>query len=223
MGWKTNTLVAFAELDRPLAEGRANDASKAAEIAAAIDRGLIPVGDSTYEIGGYSGDDHTFVGAYSDAILIGGYDPVDGCFDGETPPIVATLRGFLPGARVLALGLHSVVDWFAYAWFIDGELQRVSQGCGGDGEMIRDDGAPLPEEEALLARSARNEAGERVWIEEQDGEREEIAQWSMGEEFAFEVARLAFGARLDEFDHDRLPMTEFRPPRKVPWRWFKGP
>lgn len=221
MGWKTSIIIASQQAQPNLAKGVVHDAEFADRIAAALPGDYTYVGHSTFEQGAYPYNGNLYVGAYDRSLIIGHMDLAGSCFNGDVPPVVSAIESFLPGATVLALELHSVVNLYGYALFETQVLVRGRAGSADDGVFL-DIGEPLLEEQPLFARSVFNDDGEQVWPEEFDGVVEEMDHSCMGEEFVFEVSRRFLGERFDCFDHDRLPMSEYKTRSRSLWRRLLG-
>lgn len=215
MGWKLACLVASTVEYPGLAEGLSHACEMADWLVAALPQRYTPVGPATFEDGAYPSNGNLYVGAYGDCVLIGDLGFTEASFEGDIPAVVETLQTLLPGAWVMALELHSVVDLYGYALFQEGQIVRARAGCAAEG-VILDVGEPLVEELPLMAQAKINERGETVWPREVEGTPVELDHATMGEEFVFAVAQRAFGQPLDRFDHSRLLMSEYRPPHT----WF---
>lgn len=121
---------------------------------------------------------------------------------------------------MLAMVLHSVVNLFGYAIYQNGELIRVRAGSADDG-LIIEQGEPLPEEEALFAKSVLKD-GERIYRTEINGQLEEFTEDTFGEEFVFDLSQRFLGSRFDQFDPWDLKMEKFTPIKsRSIWSWFK--
>lgn len=221
MGWKTSIVIASQQEHAALARGVVHNADRAAQIAAALPGDYTFVGESTFEDGAYPQNGNLYLGAYDGSVVIGHMDLASSCFHGHVPPVVHALDALLPNSTILALELHSVVDLYGYALFENQELIRARAGSADYGIFL-DVGEPLMEERPLFAKSVVNEQGEQVWLEEYDGVVEEMDHSCMGEEFVFEISRRFLGERFDNFDHDKLPMSEYKAKSKSLWKRLLG-
>ena len=221
MGWKTSIVIASQTEQPSLAHNACHDADFANQVAAKHPGGFTFAGESTFEEGAYPRNGNLFIGAYDNALVIGHLEWPGACFKGGVPPLISEIDAILPRCTILALELHSVVNFYGYALFQNNALIRGRAGSADDGILL-DVGEPRPEEKPLFERSAINSDGERVWREEFDGVVEEMDHSSMGEEFVFEVSRRFLGERFDSFDHDELAMSEFRPTPKSFWQRMRG-
>lgn len=222
MGWKASFVVASQDAHPRLAEGPAHSPELADRFVATLAQKFQPVGPSTFETGGFPYEGNLHVGAYEGSLIVGDLSILPDYVGKTTPAIIERVNAFLPGAKTLALGLHSVVNYYNYALFDGLRLVRARGGSADEG-VVDDVGDPLPEEAPLLNRAVLNSDGEVMWNETFDGVVEEFDHSAMGEEFVFEVARRFFGERLDAFDHDILKMSEYRRERRWPWRLVLGP
>lgn len=105
----------------------------------------------------------------------------------------ARLLGLYPQGEVMALVLHSVVNLWGYSVYTQGRLLRTAAGASDDG-LFANEGAPLPEEQAVLQRCPIDRVDE-------EGE---------GEELVFDVAARMFGRRLDSVDDIQLRLAHYR-------------
>lgn len=117
-----------------------------------------------------------------------------------------------PNQEILVAGLHSVVNYAAYALFRNGKKIR-SFACTGDDGVVFDEGDRWIPEACVFDRSTINRDGTRVI---KDGE-DEIPIDCYGEELVFQLSQYFLGFRLDNgpdgfYD---LPMTLYSDGR--PW------
>ena len=98
-----------------------------------------------------------------------------------------------PQGQVMALVLHSVVNLWGYSIYTQGRLLRTAAGASDDG-LFANEGAPLPEEQAVLQRCPLDRVDE-------EGE---------GEELVFDVTTRMFGRRLDSIDDIELRLAHYR-------------
>lgn len=213
MGWKATCIFVNSREPGYLGTFPRHNAQFARELLAALPLPPHePEERSSFDVGMYPKPGQLIVGAYSGAAVIGHDRLTDSCFNGSVPPVVEALQNFFPEAPVLAIQLHSVVNLFGYAYFEHGKLIRTRIGSANDG-VFGEDGEPLPEEQALFAKSVvRN--GERVFQEEIDGQLKEFSEAAFGEEFVLEISRRFLGSRIDEFDAWGLEMEAFKPVRR---------
>jgi hypothetical protein len=87
-----------------------------------------------------------YVGAFSGLTLVCADFPASD-FPSEMPRSIIEV---IPASRVSMHAMHSVVDWFAYAVWIDGRLQR-SLSLSLDHGIIESEGTPRPFEEPYWA------------------------------------------------------------------------
>jgi len=118
------------------------------------------------------------------------------------------------------MGLHSVVNYYGYALFQGTTLLRVRAGSADDGVIV-DQGAWLPEEQQLFAKSIVRD-GERFFLQEIDGTVEEFDHSAYGEEFVFDLSRRFFGKRIDQMDTWEIEMESFAAAPKPLWKRLFG-
>jgi len=219
MGWKASCLFANNREEGYLGSLPGHDHQRARQLIEQLEIGEFRSVDmSTFERGIYPDSNQLYLGAYDGAAIIGSHKITDRCFSGEVPDEVKRLTSAIPGARILAITLHSVVNLFGYAYYENGTLVRLRAGSANDG-VFADYGEVLPEEERLFQQSViRN--GTRVFLEDTDGVQEELPEDAFGEEFVFELSRRFFDYRINE-RHDvwNLQMERLTPIE--PKSWFR--
>jgi hypothetical protein len=188
MGWKAFNLFATVREETYLTTFPAPQPAKARALLEKLGGSYEGQGETTLERGLYpKGDDELFVGAYDGAIVLGSTPLAEHVFDSEVPDVVKHIEGMMPGARILIVLLHSVVDLWGYAWFESGKLLRARAGNADEGVFL--------------------EFGEVLPLEENLREREPEID---GEAMVMELCRPFLGCRLDELDHWELRMELFR-------------
>ncbi|MBY0503249.1 MAG: hypothetical protein K2X03_05045 [Bryobacteraceae bacterium] len=188
MGWKVSC-VFVSERGGPLfADPLVNDPQQCERLASELGFARFRrVRESTFEGGVFPYRGELFIGAYPGGYFIGH----DSLWLGTPGPLFEKVTHRFSSSTVLALGLHSVTDFWAYALFEAGELKRVHVGAVDEGIMA-DYGLPLPEE----------------------------SEGSDGEELVFSIAARMTGCPLDQDGpHIELPMSVFTPPSFWRWRW----
>ena len=148
MGAKT-ALLAFAEGDiRPVLAGASRSARAAAESLVRQvhpDYAVEAIGDGTLDAT-YPPDDVTYAVALSGADLV-----VDRRLVLDYPSALpAHLQRLGAGRRIIMHGMHSVVDWLAFAIWEDGTLVR-SLSLSPDSGIMENIGDPLPFERPYWA------------------------------------------------------------------------
>lgn len=115
-----------------------------------------------------------------------------------------------PTSEICTLGLHSVVNFWGYSVVKNGEKIRLKAGDSDSGTIF-DLGEPFAEELELLAKSKKNDSGERIYIFD-DFPDEPQTEDQVGEEFVFELSKRYFGERLDYSDDlFELKLAKFIP------------
>ncbi len=155
----------------------------------------------------YPGDGELFVGAYADGVLVSHAGMAGLLVDnGDARPprgvradARRTLLELAPGGEVLAMVLHSVVDWWGFASYADGDLRRMAAGSADDGVFI-DTGTPLPEERPMLA-------GATLARLDEEGE---------GEELVLAVSARLFGRGIDALEEPVPMLSHYRRPPRGP-------
>lgn len=215
MGWKAEIIMASTEPNPDLANQRSHHRDGARQIVDALPGKFQYATESSFEEGVFPNPGDLFVGAYGSSLLIGSHQFAEQCF-GQEPEIVSVIQQILPGAEVLALRLHSVVNFYGYALFQHGQRVRVRAGSGDDGVLL-DEGEWLSEEHELFSHATQR-GGEWFWTESFGDEVEEMDHSCMGEEFVFELSRRFLGVRIDEIDGDQIPMSRFDGMSQSLWR-----
>jgi hypothetical protein len=204
MGWKAACILVNERETGYLGTLPQHDAPAARNLIEQL--GLGPyrsLGLTDFDSGVYPERGRLVIGAYDGAAIVAERDLVYGTVTGQTGLILARLLELFPAAEVLVLELHSVVNYFAYASYRQGRLQRAFAGSAEDGVMV-EMGAVQPEERDYFARSVVRD-GVRSF--ELDG-----ATWTVdqvGESLAFAMASRFLGEPLDEFACEDLIVEEF--------------
>jgi hypothetical protein len=191
MGWKASCLFASTRGEGFLGTFPNHDSQRAQETIKALGWGkLSSAGIASLEQGIYPEPDSVYIGAYDGAIVLGTEQIAADCLNDRVPPLVERLGTYLPGASMLALVLHSVVNLFGYAYYEQGKLVRVRAGSAEDG-IIVDKGEPMPEERPLFARSVVRD-GSRVYRQVINGHEEEFPEDAFGEGVTRQALRRPF-------------------------------
>jgi hypothetical protein len=188
MGWKAFNLIATTAGPDYLTTFPPPNPAKAREFLRLLGGTYKSRGAATFEDALYPRHDaDLYVGAYEQAIVLGSLPIAGEAFTGTVPRAVECAAEMLPGCRVLAVTLHSVVNLFGYAWFEDGRLLRARAGSADQGVFF-ERGPPLPIEQKLKA----------------------FDETIDGEELVMEICRPFLGCRIDEYDAWDLRMELFR-------------
>ncbi len=210
MGWKASCLLANARAPGFLGEFPQHDPKRCAPLLEATGlQGYQSAGSANFDQASSPWrKNELYLGAYDGAAVIGHSRLFEDCWDAGAPKVIESVSRLLPNSQILVIGLHSVVNFFGYAWYEDGLLQRVRAGAADEGVWI-DFGEPLPFEAPLFDLAVQRD-GQRFYLV--DGE--EYDEAAFGEEFVFEACRSFFGCRYDEFEMENLETERFQ---RKPW------
>jgi hypothetical protein len=159
-------------------------------------------------------DPGTFmIGAYEQAVFLADRDIIFECFDKRDNRYFQNCLSLYPKGKLLIFLLHSVTNYFGYAYYENGALVREFSGSSDDG-VVSDVGEPLAEEKACF-KSCQTRGDTKVFLVETEGKIEEYGADEYGEELAFQVAGIFFGQPLDRHldghnDHFELEMELFK-------------
>jgi hypothetical protein len=204
MGWKAACILVSERETGYLGTLPQHDSLAARDLIARL--GLGPyrsLGLTDFDHGIYPARGRLVIGAYDGAAIVAERDLVVGTVTGKTGLILARLLERFPAAELLVLELHSVVNYFAYASYRQGQLLRAYAGSADDGVLV-ELGQVQPEERDYFARSVVR-GGVRVF--ELDGATSTVDQ--VGESLAFAMASQFFGKPLDAFAGEDLIVEEF--------------
>jgi len=113
--------------------------------------------------------------------------------------------------------MHSVVDWFAYAIWTDGVLQRALS-LSPDSGVIEDIGSRLPFEEPYWA-------GEHPAVDPEEDESVypfPFHPLELGEAALLELFGYQLEGSVSHFDPEDIPLMRFKRSRSFWKRWFRG-
>jgi len=162
------------------------------------------------------------IGAFENGAFIADQDIIDQLEKGDDSYCKQALS-FFPGGGLLALGLHSVVNYSAFAYYKNGQLVR-SFACAADPGMIREEGEMLPEEIKQHEGSFERD-GTRLFPRKFDERTVEFTIDSIGDDLVFDLSARPLGLRFDRLDTEDIfdteifydnvkPQTPYRPPGK---------
>jgi hypothetical protein len=208
MGWKAACILVSEREPGYLGTLPEHDSHAARELIGQLDLGLRrSVGLTTFDPGLYPDDGHLVIGAYDGAAIVASQDLIFGAVTGENDRVLQRLLKLFPAAELLVIELLSVVNYFAYAYYRQGVLQRAYAGSAEDGVLV-ETGEVQPEEHDYFAHSTVRD-GERSF--ELDGESWTVDQ--VGDSLAFRMASRFLGMSLDAFTGEALTVEEFVQPR----------
>lgn len=170
----------------------------------------------------YPDEGKLFIGAYEKALYIADRDIIYACFEDRSKPYFQNALKLYPEGKLLIVVLHSVVNYFGYAYYEKGKLLREYSGSGDDG-VLSEIGELQPEEKPAFERSEIRD-GERIFFEEIHGETEEFDVSCYGESLAFMMMTKFFDCELDRsvegktdpFDLKGELMCKTTPQKKPP-------
>lgn len=204
MGWKAACILVNERETGYLGTLPQHDSPAARDLIERL--GLGPyrsVGLTDFDYGVYPERGRLVIGAYDGAAIVAERDLVHGTVTGETGLILARLLELFPAAELLVLELHSVVNYFGYASYRHGQLQRAYAGSADDGVLV-EIGQVQPEERDYFARSVVRDGIRSFELEG--------ATWTVdqvGEDLTFAMASRLLGEPLDEFAGEDLTVEEF--------------
>ncbi|MBI3133726.1 MAG: hypothetical protein HYZ14_03535 [Bacteroidetes bacterium] len=161
-------------------------------------KNLTLIDDETVESAIYPDDNQVYVGFYKNNLLICAQEFPMPFFDTHISEKEAYLNDLFPGSEVCAIGLQSVINFWAYSVSKDGQKIRVRMGTADSGTII-DSGAPLAEENDLLNQSTVDSNGKRTYCFNPSGN-ECYTEDQVGENFVFAITGRYFGEPLDQAD-----------------------
>lgn len=168
--------------------------------------GYQPAGDANFLETNKSDD--LFIGSFNDHLVIANLNWTYNFLAAEPSDIEKRFIAAFPTSEIAALAENSTVAEFGYTIIENGQRIRIKHGC--DGEIYTDIGAPLPEEEEILA-------GPIFEPEELDEMRENMDEDEVQNTVQFEaswrtpgqLSRRYFGEIIDQLDTNAIKMTRF--------------
>lgn len=168
--------------------------------------------ESEFEV--YPEQGTVVIGAFEKAIVLADQDIIFDCFENREHAYFKKALSLYPQGKLLMVVLHSVVDYFGYAYYENGVLVRELSGTAEDG-VQSEVGEPQPEEQAIYARSKIVD-GERVITEKRDwaGPEQFIDQSlaMFGEDLTFAIMQKVVACPFDQSipgEHYELKMEQF--------------
>ncbi len=219
MGWKANCILLSEKGDAVFATFPKHQPERAREVVEELQLGWFPEGTTTFDDVIYLQGGKHALGVYDGGLVLCGMD-VDYPEKQSTAELVKALYRLYPCATVLELGLHSVVNFFHYKLWVDGQVKRHFAG-DSDNRVTADVGELLPVEKPHFEKSKlRN--GERFFFTEINGKEHVFDVSAYGEELLFNVAGTLLGVPLDSYEAEKLEVEFFAPPPSlVSSSWWK--
>lgn len=192
MGFKTFTIFCT---DRPgyFGTSPSHDPEKAAQLLSVLGLQDYELVSEDAHLNDYPQKGDLYIGAYEGGVVIA-HDTLPALLFDETSRkrnfgrvednavFRQAVHDLFPGGEVTTLILQSVVNMWGFSVYRKAELIRCASGA--EGEFYGSIGAPLPEEEAVLA--------------EHPIETIDTGEIAYSEELVFEVSRRVLGHRYDE-------------------------
>ncbi|MBY6240626.1 hypothetical protein [Methylosinus sp. Sm6] len=141
-----------------------------------------------------------WVGRAGDCLILSSKGLANQFFEKKRSDFMSLLFARFPESEIAALMLHSVVNLWGFALYRNGEPFRRKAGAADDGTYL-DEGAPIAEEEELLAKSTLDAEGRRVYRLPQWPD-EEFPEDGVGEEFVLAIFDRMTAARPEAANLD---------------------
>jgi uncharacterized protein DUF6928 len=208
MGWKAACILVNEREPGYLGTLPTHHSQAARDLADQLGLGSYRrLGLTVFNAGIYPEDGHLVIGAYDGAAIVASQDLIFGAATGENTRVLRRLLDLFPAAELLVMELHSVVNYWAYAYYRAGELQRAYAGSADDGVLV-ETGEVQPEERDYFVHSVVQH-GVRTFT--RHGETWTADQ--MGESLTLSMAGRFVGESLDEADEILyLTVEEFAEP-----------
>lgn len=165
------------------------------------------LGLTNFDSGIYPKDGRLVIGAFDGAAIVASQNLIFGAVTGENERVLRGLLALFPAAELLVMELHSGVNYWAYAYYRFGELQRAYAGSTEDGVLV-ETGELQPEERDYFVHSVVQNGirtftrGGETWTADQ-----------IGESLTLNMAARFVGTSLDEADKILgLTVEEFAEP-----------
>ena len=147
-------------------------------------------------------DGSIHIGYFNDAIIIcDDYQVIDEFIAPEITPMAAKLSALFPGAEIVAATCVSYDNTHGYALIKDGQLLRSK--CLNCEDFYFDVGPWLAEEKEIYA-DAELENDAYIWRYTHEGEKIELTEDCLMEDFCFGVAARLLGIRPDFDEGEEL-------------------
>jgi hypothetical protein len=155
-----------------------------------------PLGELPFDRAIWPARKMIWVGRAGDCLIISSKGLAQQFFEKKSSDFMSLLFARFPESEIAALILHSVVNLWGFALYRNGEPFRRKAGASDDGTYL-DEGAPIAEEEELLAKSTLDAEGRRVYRLPEWPD-EDFSEDGVGEEFVFAIFGRMTGARPDK-------------------------
>lgn len=135
------------------------------------------------------------VGAYEGAVILSGLPEMFGCGEMPSNKILTRVVDVFPTAKVLAIELASVTNYFGFSLY---ERHKLVRGFAGDADrgIVLDVGEKQPEEAEIISKSNN-------------------VDWrDCGESLVFAMSARFFGLPLDQYDAEKLAVEILKCSRK---------
>jgi hypothetical protein len=216
MGWKAACILVNEREPGYLGTLPKHNSQAARDLADQLGLGSYrSLGLTVFDSGIYPEDGHLAIGAYDGAAMVASQDLIFGAVTGKNERVLHQLLHLFPGAELLVMELHSVVNYWAYAYYRQGALQRAYAGSADDGVLV-ETGEVQPLEDNYFAHSVVRdgvrpfELDGKTWTADQTGE---LLTLSMASRF---LGNSLLGTSLDQVDEEKsvlyLTVEEYAQP-----------
>lgn len=195
MGWKAACIITGDCANGYLGEALQHLPAKASDIREKLGY-KVPTSREQSSLEPYPESGTYMIGAYDRAVFLADQDKIFDCFDHRDNTYFQKALTLYPEGTLLMFVLHSVVNYFGYAYYEKGQLIREFSG-GADKGVISDFGELQPEEKEIFANSKIVD-GKRIFLYETDGAVEELEADFMGESLVFQMVGRYFGQPFDQ-------------------------
>ena len=142
MGWKAACILVNEREPGYLGTLPTHHSQAARDLADQLGLGSYRrLGLTDFDAGIYPEDGHLVIGVYDGAAIVASQDLIFGAVTGENDRVLQRLLKLFPAAELLVIELLSVVNYFAYAYYRQGVLQRAYAGSAEDGVLVETGGA----------------------------------------------------------------------------------
>lgn len=153
MGWKAACILVNEREPGYLGTLPKHDSQAARDLVDQLGLGSYrSLGLTFFDSGIYPEDGHLVIGAYDRAAIVASQDLIFGAVTGENARVLHRLLELFPAAELLVMELLSVVNYWAYAYYRQGALQRAYAGSADDGVLV-ETGELQPQEDDYFAHS----------------------------------------------------------------------